>query len=271
MRLPSKLCPWLVPTSAALALAGATNATAAEEEPKKGPWEITLGAGVANLPEYIGSDEYETRGLPVVSVRYKRFFLGGAPGSGSPAGIGAHLYEGESFRLGAVVSVDATKPREESDDESLRGLGDIDAAVRAGLFSSYRIASWLTLRASAMTDVSDKQQGTTANIDVEFSYRPTARLTLSGGPGVTWADEDYMQTFFGITDEQAARSGLAAYTPEASVSVVRLSFGAQYQFTGPWFAGARITAAQLQDDATASSIVKDKNQSLYALYFGYRF
>lgn len=271
MRLPNKLCPWLVPTSAALALAGATNVSAAEEEPKKGPWDITLGAGVANLPEYIGSDENETRGLPVVSVRYKRFFLGGAPGSGSPAGIGAHLYEGKSFRLGAVVSVDATKPREESDDESLRGLGDIDSAVRAGLFSSYRVANWLTLRASALTDVSDKQQGTTANVDIEFTYRPTPRLTLSGGPGLTWADEEYMQTFFGITEEQAGRSGLAVYMPEAAVSVVRLSVGAQYQFWDGWFAGARITAAQLQDDATASSIVKDKNQNLYALYVGYRF
>lgn len=271
MRFTQQRCPWLVPAGVALALAGSTSVAAEDEAPKKGPWEITLGAGAANLPEYPGSDEYETRGLPVVSVRYKRFFLGGAPGSGSPAGLGAYLYDGETFRLGAVVSVDGTKPREESDDVRLRGLGDIDAAVRAGVFSSYRVANWLTLRASALTDVSNKQQGTTANIDVEFTYRPTPRLTLSGGPGLTWADEDYMQTFFGITEEQAARSGLAVYMPEASVSIVRLSFGAQYQFWGAWFGGARITAAQLQDDATASSIVKDKSQNLYALYFGYRF
>lgn len=272
MRLPNPRSPWLVPTGVALVLAGATNVTAAEEEkPKPGPWEITLGGGVVHVPEYPGSDEYETRGLPVVSVRYKRFFLGGAPGSGAPAGIGAHLYEGESFRLGAIVSVDATQPREESDDARLRGLGDIDAAVRAGLFSSYRLANWLTLRASAMTDVSDKQQGTTASIDVEFSYRPTARLTLSGGPGLTWSDEEYMQTFFGVSDEQATRSGLAQYTPEAAVSAVRLSLGAQYQFSGSWFAGARIMAAQLQDDATDSPIVQDENQNLYALYVGYRF
>jgi MipA family protein len=272
MRLTNPRWTSLAPASVALVLAGSTNVIAAEQdEAKKGPWEITVGAGAAYLPVYPGSHEYETRGLPVVSVRYKRFFLGGAPGSGSPAGIGAHLYEGESLRLGAVVSVDATKPREESDDVSLRGLGDIDAAVRAGLFSSYRVASWLTLRASAMTDVSDKQQGTLANIDVEFSYRPTARLTLSGGPGLTWSNQEYMQTFFGITDQQAARSGLASYTHEAGVSVVRLSVGAQYQFSAPWFAGARITAAQLQDDATASPIVQEKNQNLYALYFGYRF
>lgn len=69
----------------------------------------------------------------------------------------------------------------------------------------------------------------------------------------------------------AARSGLAPYTPEAGVSVVRVSLGAQYQFSGQWFAGLRIAAAQLQGDATDSPIVQDKNQNLYALFVGYRF
>ncbi|GFE86596.1 hypothetical protein GCM10011488_15500 [Steroidobacter agaridevorans] len=110
-----------------------------------------------------------------------------------------------------------------------------------------------------------------ASIDVELSYRPTARLTLTAGPGLTWSDEEYMQTFFGISDEQAARSDLAPYAPEAGVSVVRVSLGAQYQFSGQWFAGLRVTAAQLKGDATDSPIVQDKNQNLYALFVGYRF
>jgi outer membrane protein len=180
------------------------------------------------------------------------------------------LYEGRSVRFGAVVSPDASEPREESDDVSLRGMGDIDSAVRAGLFSSYR-AGWLTLSASAMTDVSDKQQGTTANIDAQFTYHPTAKLVLSGGPGVTWSDEEYMQTFFGVTGQQSARSGLAPYTPEAGVSIVRVSFGAQYLLTSQWSLGARVTAAQLQGDAADSPIVMEKNQNLYALFAGYRF
>jgi outer membrane protein len=222
------------------------------------------------MPEYPGSDVSESRALPLISVRYKRFFLGGAPGSGSPAGLGAYLYEGDSWSLGAVVSRDATDPREESDDARLRGLGDIDATLRAGLFSSYRIG-WLTLSASAMTDVSGKQQGTVVSFDAEATYSPFPQLRLSAGPGVTWSDEDNMQTFFGVTSEQAARSAYVPYTPAAGVSAVRVSFGAQYLFASHWFLGARITAAQLQGDAAESPIVVDKNQNLYALFVGYRF
>lgn len=267
-----QMFPMLARTGMTLVLAGVSSVAAAKEgEPEKGPWDVTLGAVVANMPEYPGSAENESRGLPMVSVRYKRFFLGGAPGSGSPAGLGAYLYDGESFRLGVVASMDSMKPREESDDASLLGLGDIDSAVRAGLFASYRVTNWLTLRASAATDVSDKEQGTTANVDAEFTYRPTAKLAFTGGPGLTWSNQEHVQTFFGIDDEQAARSGRTPYTPESGVSTVRLSVGAQYALTQHWILGARISAAQLQGDAGDSPIVMEKNQNLYALFVAYRF
>jgi outer membrane protein len=255
----------------ALALAVMGSAALADERKEnEKSWQATLGAGVAQLPEYPGSDENRTQALPLVSARYKRFFLGGAPGSGSPGGLGAYLYESDKWSLGAVVSPDARDPRKESDDARLRGLGDIDSTVRAGLFTSYRMG-WLTLKASALTDVADKDQGTIANLDAELTYRPFPKLVLSGGPGVSWSDKKYMQTFFGIDNEQAARSGLAPYTPGDGVNVVRLSFGAQYLLTPHWFLGARVTAARLQGDAADSAIVVEKNQNLYAMFFGYRF
>ena len=250
--------------------ASATSALADETKQEKKSWQATLGAGVVQMPEYPGSDENRNQALPLISVRYKRFFLGGAPGSGSPGGLGAYLYESDRWSLGAVVSRDARAPRKESDDERLRGLGDVDATFRAGLFTSYHIG-WLTLSASALTDVADNQQGMIANLDAELTYRPFPKLILSGGPGVSWSNEKYMQTFFGITGQQAARSSFAPYAPAGGVSVIRASLGAQYLLTPHWFLGARVTAAQLQGDAADSPIVVDKNQNLYALFVGYRF
>jgi outer membrane protein len=252
-------------------LAWCATATQADEKAKEsGPWQVTLGAGVLNKPEYPGSKDYETRALPLISVRYKRVFLGGAPGSGSPGGLGVYLYDGESLKLGAVASPDTNDPREESDDVRLRGLGDIDSTTRAGLFTSYRIG-WLTLSANAMTDIGDKQQGTIANVDAQVTYSPFPKLMLSAGPGVTWSDEEYMQTFFGISGDQAARSAFAQFTPESGVSAVRVSFSARYLLSSHWFLGTQITAAQLQGDAADSPITADENQNLYAVFFGYRF
>jgi hypothetical protein len=94
---------------------------------------------------------------------------------------------------------------------------------------------------------------------------------LSAGPGVTFANQEYMQTFFGVTSAQATRSVLAPYTPASGVSFVNVSVGATYLLSSRWFLGAHATAARLQGDAADSPIIADKNQNLYALFFGYRF
>lgn len=258
-------------TSLLFALACVANSALAEEAARdRGPWQVTLGAGVMSRPEYPGSDSQETRALPLLNVRYKRFFLGGAPGSGSPGGLGMYLYEDETWSLGAVASRDVTEPREESDDARLRGLGDIDPTTRAGLFANYRVG-WLSLSASAFSDVGGNEQGTVANFDAKATYRPLPRLQLSAGPGVTWANEEYMRTFFGISPEQADRSAFAPYEVSSGISLVRFSFGAQYQLTRHWGLGANVTAARLQGDASDSPIVEDENQNSYALFFMYRF
>jgi len=257
------LCSLTLPVGAALA----------DEVPapdQKKPWHFSLGAGVANFPEYPGSDKDRTRALPIVSLRYGRFFLGGVPGAGSPAGFGAYLYEDETWSVGANLSRDVIRPRKESDDERLRGLGDIDSTTRAGLFATYKIG-WVTLRASGLSDIGGNDQGTTLSFDAEATYRPFPQLVLSAGPGVTWADEKHTQKFFGIDAGQAARSNFAQYTAGSGVDAVRFSFGARYEITRQWGLGARITAARLQGDAADSPIVQDKNQNTYAMFVTYRF
>ena len=232
-------------TSLALALALPSGAVVADE---REPWQVTVGAGVAQVPEYPGSDQGQTRALPLLSVRYGRFFLGSVPEAGSLAGLGAYLYRGESWRIGAIVSGELMDPRQEADDPHLRGVGDINATARAGMFASYAIG-WLTLRGSVASDVADNQQGTLATFDAEARYRPVKRLVLSAGPGVTWANSQHAETFFGIDAQQAASSGLAQYTPKSGVDLVRFSVGASYELTRHWNLGTRLTAARLQGDA----------------------
>jgi outer membrane protein len=244
-------------------------AWADDAEKEHEPWNISLGAGVVSRPEYPGSKSSETRALPLVNVRHGRFFLGGVPGSGSPAGLGAYLYEDSSWNVGVVISGDVEDPRQESDDARLRGLGDIDGTARAGLFASYRVG-WVTLRGSAHSDVAGKGQGTIASFDAEATFHPLPGLTLSAGPGVTWGNRSYMQTFFGIDANQAARAGLAQYQVDSGANLARVSFGAQYELTPQWSLGSRITAARLLGDAADSPVVGDRNQNTFALFVAYR-
>ncbi len=137
------------------------------------------------------------------------------------------------------------------------------------MFASYRLG-WLTLRASAFSDVQDNEQGTEAAFDAELTYR-LPRLSLSAGPGVVWANGERMRTLFGIDTEQAARSGFPQYAAGSGASLVRFSLGAQYELTPRWSLVSRFIAARLQGDAADSPIVLNKNQESYALFVTYRF
>ena len=254
-----------------LATSGAAAFADDSSEPQEKKWRVMLGAGAMSKPEYPGSGTDEVRPMPVVNVRYGRFFLGGVPGGGAGGGLGAYLYENDRWSFGAAVAADIGEVRDESDDARLQGLGDIDGTIRAGLFASYEITSWLALRGNALQDIGDKKQGLIASLDLEATYQPLPRLRLSAGPGVTWGNDEYAQTLYGVDAQQALRSGFAQYDAGSSATVMRFSLGAQYALTPKWSLGSRVTASRLLGDAADSPIVEDENQNTYALFVMYRF
>ena len=101
-------------------------------------WKFTVGIGAINQPKFPGSSESMTRVLPFVAIEYGRVFLGGAPGTGVPAGLGAYLYRDSVWTLGVGLGQDLTKPRRESDSPRLHGLGDIDSTPLGAVFASGR-------------------------------------------------------------------------------------------------------------------------------------
>ena len=246
---------------------GAENANA---DPEDDSWRFALGGGVVSTPKFPGSKDFKTEVVPVIGVTYGRFFVGGVPGSGTPAGVGVNLYQDSHWRLGAAISADVFSPRKESDDSHLHGLGDINRTARAGVFASYTY-DWLSVRANVGSDILNKKQGTVVGLEVEASYHPTDRLTLSAGPGITWADSRYMQTFFGVDAEQSARSGLPAFDAKSGISNVRFSVGANYQFDPHWSVGARFSAARLRGDAAGSPIAEKASQNTTGVFVVYRF
>ena len=236
-------------------------------------WDIALGAGVVSLPKYPGSRARRTEPLPLISLQYGRFFIGGVPGTGTPAGIGLYVYDDSHWKLGAAVSGDIIKPRKESDDSRhLRGLGDINGTVRGNVFASYTL-EWFTLRGSASYDLQDhhNREGLLGSIEAVARYSPLTKLTLSAGPSVTFGNRRYMQTFFGIDALQSQRSGYAEFAPEGGMTSAGISLGAGYSLSNHWIFAAHVALQRLQGDAARSVIVENKNQNVYAVFTSYNF
>jgi outer membrane protein len=232
-------------------------------------WHFQLGGGLINGSRYPGSRFDSTHGVPIVSISYDRYFIGGVPGGGgAPAGIGAYLVRTEQWAVGLDVGGGGRKPRRASDDPILRGWGDIPGTVRGGMFASYNIG-WLSAHGSV--SVAGHNEGVLASLGVEAKYHATPRLTFSIGPEVTWINNQYAMTFFGIDTAQSQIAGIAQYRARNGINSVGGSAGASYMLTERWSLAAHVSYGRLQGDAANSPVTTDKTQRVYGAFVMYRF
>lgn len=258
----------------AMVLTGTLAARSATAQPvvaeEADSWKFGIGVGVLSEPRYPGSSTRKTAVLPLLSASYGRYFIGGMPGAGIPVGVGVNLVDQSDWKFGVGVGYDVSKPRKESDDARLKGLGDVSRTPHGAIFGSYT-RDWFKVRGNVVTDIGGKHEGTQASLDLEGTYQLTPALSLSAGPGLTWADKKYSQTFFGVDASQSAKSGLTPYTAGSGLNTLRLSVGAEYAFSRDWFIGARISAGTLRGDARNSPITASKSQNTFGLFGVYHF
>lgn len=233
-------------------------------------WRFSAGIGVFSRPRYPGSGDAQTVAVPLVTANYGRYFLGGTPGAGFPFGVGLNLLQNDSWRFGVALGGELSKPRKASDAPILQGWGDISETALGSVFAAYS-HDWLTVRGFLVSDIGGNDQGTRIAIDVEGKYMVNERLMLSAGPGITWANGRYMQTFYGINAQQSLIAGVSPYRAGSGVNALRFSVGAQYQLDAQWGLGASVAVAWLQGDAERSPITEDKSQTTYGIFASYRF
>lgn len=263
--------PWraLVGVVALSALSSAALAQPPDQEPDGEDWEVGLGAMAQIEPDYEGSDDYEFVALPFLMVNYRDLvFL-----EGLTLGANAFTWQGprpeDKLQVGPLVRYEFG--RDDSDD--LRGMGDVDDAVELGAFISYGSGPWST-GFTVFRDVSDSHDGLTAELSAGHMLSLGPKLMLSSEISATWADDNYMETFFGVTAAQSARSGMRQYQAESGFNDVGISFDLNYDLTDNWGLTGQVGYKRLLGDAADSPLVEDRgsaNQFTAALYVSYEF
>lgn len=256
----------LLLTMTCLGLTMAAHAQTVNEE----PWRFSVGMGLVSQPRYPGSSETRVGALPTFSASHGRWQIGALPGAGVPVGVSYALMQDGPWRLGIGVGTSLGNPRSGKENNNFSQLGAIEQTTLGTLTGSYTEGAWAA-NASIVSDVGGHTQGTRAMLDVMYRMRPTDRLSLSVGPGLTWIDSRYASTYYGVSDTQSLNTGYATYKAGAGVSALRLSAGTDYQLTRDWSLSAKLGLTQLQGDASGSPTVDKKNQASYSLFANYRF
>ncbi len=226
-------------------------------------WKFEVGAGVMYGAKYEGSDNYQVMPIPNASVEYKN----GLFVAGIFDGIGTYPIQGENYKVGASIGYSFGR-KEKDDRENLRGMGNIDKAVVVDLKGEY---SFGPVEISGSISKGDGDYGTTAKFDIGTMLPVSEQLMLRASIGPTWADDDYMQNYFGVTSAQSARSGYSRYDANSGIKSVGISVGAIYNLSEKWGVMFMLNGDKLLGDAKDSPITKEDIQPATFLTLNYTF
>ncbi|MCM0019186.1 MAG: MipA/OmpV family protein [Tagaea sp.] len=255
----------------AFAVSPAAAQTPQRPDAPRGDWRVSIGGMGMLAPSFEGSDRMKVRALPMVDVEWREtVFLDTRRGLGAnlltlrdPNGRG-------TFRAGALVNWRFA--RDEDDDSDLRGLGDVKGGADVGAFANYEFGPF-GLGLLGRKNVSHSELGATIEVSARYRTRLAERTMLVVGPAATWADSDYMRSYFGVTAAQARASGLTAYTPSSGFKDVGVSGAVVQRFAENWSLVGNAGYARLIGDAADAPLVKQRgspNQFRVGLGVTYR-
>lgn len=217
---------------------------------------VALGASAA--PDYEGSDHYTA--LPALFGRYNfaegRYaaLVGGADAARSGRLV-LNLVPNSSWEMGPLLGV--RYERNDPDNSRVRRMDDIDSAIEAGGFLSYRRGSWFSTLGLSW-DVSDTYGGYIADLQAGYQQEMTDDLGLIYTASLSYADDEYMEEYFGVNARDAASSGLPPFRPDGGIKDLGVGISVNYNFTNTWGLIAGFDYYRLVGDAADSPLVDDE-------------
>lgn len=252
--------------SLALCAAGA-GARAAEDADAVGvpavAWEGAIGLVTHYRPEYAGADRRVLRATPVVFLRYGRFTVTNASGfvtrrsDDVVRGLGVDVLQGE--RLSVKLSLRIDRGREEDTSRELAGLGDIPPTIRARLMANWRLPGPWRAGASWSVDALGRGGGNLGDVSLGWEQRLGSSAQLGVGLSLALAGDRYMQTYYGVSEAQAASTGLPVYKPGAGLRDVTTSINLRQHLGPEWTALASLAASRQLGPAAASPLTRQRN------------
>lgn len=240
--------------------------------PEEKTTRIKLGGAVGFKPKYEGSDEYELTGFPIIGFESasESFFSGRVSVDGIDS-IKFSLIREYGLEIGPLGGL--RFDREEDDADILEGLGDVETAFILGAFAKYNFTPEYYAQVSYHQDVTDEDTG----YEVKFGLGTKQRLSngwkMKAYVGGIFSDEDYFDTYFGITPTQSANSvaNLGVYNPDDGIKAVEASLGFEIPLNEKWELQLKGGYSYLFDEAADSPLVEDENQFTGSVGLAYYF
>lgn len=229
-----------------------------------GNYTVGLGAGMA--PDYEGSDDYEGVPMLMFSGNYdsgRSFNLLGT-------NFRVNLLASDTFQLGPLLNY--RSGRSDVDNKVVDRMKDIDDALEAGLYALANFNNFL-IGVDFLADVSDEHDGMLIQGNLGYKWKVSDALVVTPNLFLTYADDDYMDTYFGVNLGNVGTSGLPAYEADGGMKDFGARLVAHYTPWERWGVMGILSYSSLLNDAEDSPIVDegDDAQTFFGLMGTYRF
>ena len=221
---------------------------------------FSAGMSVTHLSSAYDADA-QTFVLPQAFYDNNRVYI-----EGTEAGI--YPYKDNRHHLRAGISYDGRNFDPEDAHGNLAQLNERKSSALAHI--SYMYLSPIGgLRAKATTDLLDKHGGQTLSL-AHVSKFTKDDWTIYPSFGATWRSEDYNNYYYGVSDAESVRSGVAAYQAKSSWSPF-VSATVNYQATPRISVFINQNIEWLSDTQKSSPMASDDIESRTRVGFNYQF
>ncbi len=272
-------------------LAALTGATPALAQQTLGPSDapaangnmVTIGAGVAVLPDYDGSND-----MRLVAAPGARAQLSGMTftwvGNRGWADLIPNPPKGLDLQLGPLVNVDLNRALGVG-DRRVNALGKIPIAVEGGVQAGIGYQGLITsdydklsLSVGYVHDIGGVHKSYVITPEIDYATPLSRHALIDLTAEADYAGNGYMRRYFGVTPGGSAASGLPAFTPRAGWKDWAIIALTDVSLTGDLTHGLQLVAAasyrRLIGDAALSPIVSEAgtpDQWIGALGVAYTF
>jgi len=222
-----------------------------------------VGVGLITGPKYPGAKSTRTLPIPFWSLEWKQLYSQGLEL------VGLHAVRTPTFQVLTAFQYDLSG-RSEKRDSRLRGMGDVRATPKAKLTARYK-RSLYALSINAAQDIGRNGHGLLGGVDATVAIPFIPRWFFNFGPGVTLANRQSMQTFFGVTESQSRTSTFPAYAARGGLMDWHVKALASYALTPRWSLTSIVSQAWLIGDAGKSPITQTRSQTSVIFSVGYSF
>ncbi|HEX8644169.1 MAG TPA: MipA/OmpV family protein [Allosphingosinicella sp.] len=248
-RQPNRPCSRgiMVAGAALFTLLPAAPAAAQDDDRPRG-YIVTIGGGAQAYPRYPGADDLRVYPMPIVGLRREgRPVPLEAPDEGFGFGL---LGQDSPINFGPAVNF---QRRRRAEDVGAP-VGDVGSTIELGGFAEAFLGENFRLRTEVRQGING-HDGLVADVGADLFMRTSDLSVFSIGPRVRWADNDYMDAYYGVPVAVGGPGGFAAFDPGSGIHAVGATAGMRLDVGGGFSIHGYARYDRLMNDAADSPIV----------------